>query len=71
MSVPRLGFCPDQICACNGNNCGGRGCVPLRGRKMPTRMLFKCASCRRWVPWSFGAAGDQPDVCDDCWKEST
>lgn len=26
-----------------------------------------CSMCTQHVPWCFVAAGDMPDVCDDCW----
>jgi len=29
---------------------------------------FRCASCKRLVPWSNGCGDDNPD-CDDCWYE--
>lgn len=28
---------------------------------------FECPGCGRTVPWCFGAADDQPELCDGCW----
>ena len=32
-------------------------------------MRFICASCKRTVPWCFGAAGDDEESCDACVAE--
>jgi len=45
-------------CQCGGAICGESPLGP---------MLYRCATCRRLVPWCFGAADDRPDECDDCW----
>lgn len=28
---------------------------------------FFCVGCKRWMPWSAGAADEFPQHCDDCW----
>jgi hypothetical protein len=30
---------------------------------------FRCIECGQLVHIDFGAADDQPDVCDDCWLD--
>lgn len=29
---------------------------------------YRCARCKRWRPWWYGAADEQSEVCDACWK---
>lgn len=35
-------------------------CSICRGRR------YKCATCKRFVPWCCGADDEYPDDCDDC-----
>jgi hypothetical protein len=28
---------------------------------------FMCPTCKRLMPWCWGAANGRPDDCDDCW----
>jgi hypothetical protein len=29
--------------------------------------MYECATCKRLVPWCYGAADKMPDSCDCCW----
>lgn len=52
-TTPRLDFAPDHHAACAPAECGA----------------FRCAGCRRVVPWCFGVDDDDPvkaALCDDC-----
>ena len=28
-----------------------------------------CPGCLKYQPWTFGAADNEPDLCDNCWCE--
>lgn len=47
--------------------CRGSICRNTAGDKVAR--VFRCAGCKRFVPWCFGAADDLPDHCDDCWAK--
>jgi hypothetical protein len=51
---------------CRGCHLCDAGSEPVRGL-LPLTLVFRCPTCRRFVPWCFGAADDRPDDCDACW----
>lgn len=34
---------------------------------LPFTLIYRCPTCRRFVPWCYGAADDMPEDCDRCW----
>lgn len=41
--------------------------VVIKSGERVEHRTYRCAWCRRDVPWCMGASDDMPDVCDDCW----
>lgn len=35
-----------------------------------THRMFRCAKCRRIVPWSEGSDDETPDACGACWAKA-
>lgn len=66
---------PSAVCPCYGVSCQVANSLRLcQGDSYDenpdsalTCRVFRCASCGRYVPWSYGASDDMPDVCDACW----
>ena len=51
------------VCVYEGDICG------LRLDGTPRIKRYRCRTCKRRVPWCFGAADQHPHDCDDCWAE--